>query len=127
MLGFEWGLRQDQGSVPRQCLVFPQLCITLSPRSLIYGRRRKLSHYGSKGGIITVQGCDARGSKRGPMEADGVETLLAWKKQLLEDMTNKQVLGHRWKRVEQEQREFAMVGGARMVPLLQGRQHRGEY
>jgi hypothetical protein len=61
------------------------------------------------------------------MEADGMETLLAWKKQLLEDMTNKQVLGHRWKRVEQEQREFAMVGGARMVPLLQGRQHRGEY
>lgn len=116
-------------SVPRQWLVtvFPELCITLSSRSLIYGRGRKLPHYGSKGGIITVQGCDARGSKRGPMEADGMETLLVWKKQLLEDMTNKQVLGHRWKRVEQEQREFAMVGGARMVPLLQGRQHRGEY
>jgi hypothetical protein len=61
------------------------------------------------------------------MEGDGVETLLAWKKHLLEDVTNKQVLGNRWKLVEQEQREFPMVEGARMVPLLQGRQHRGEY
>ena len=32
MLGFEWVLHQDQGSVPRQWLVFPELYITLSPR-----------------------------------------------------------------------------------------------
>ena len=43
--------------------------------------------------------------KEDPWKADGVETLLVWKKHLLEDMTNKQVLGNRWKLVEQEQRE----------------------